>query len=71
VIDYLPKGRNAYFRILLHRAYEEILTLHRLGLFEKLGRSLKTSNCIESLMALIGQRTDKVDSWRNSDQKER
>ena len=54
VTDYLPKGRNAYFRIVPQRAYEEILTLHRLGLLEKVGRSLKTSNCIESLMALIG-----------------
>jgi len=42
-----------------------------LGLFEKLERSLKTSNRIESLMALIGQRTDKVDYWRNSNQKQR
>ena len=36
-----------------------------------LGKSLKTTNCIESLMALIGQRTDKVDYWRNSNQKQR
>lgn len=28
---------------------EETLTLHRLGLFEELGRSLKTTNCIENL----------------------
>jgi len=42
-----------------------------LGLFEKLGRSLKTTNTIESVMTLIGQRTDKVDYWRNSNQKQR
>ena len=47
------------------------MTLHRLGLFEKLGRSLKTTNSIESIMALIGQKTDKVDYWRNSNQKQR
>jgi len=47
------------------------LTLHKLGLFEKLGKTLKTTNCIESVMALIGQRTDKVDYWRNSNQKQR
>jgi len=55
----------------LEEGLEETLTLHRLGLFEKLGRSLKTSNCIESLMSLIGQRTDKVDYWKNSNQKQR
>lgn len=55
----------------LEEGLEETLTLHRLGLFEELGRSLKTTNCIESLMALIGQRTDKVDYWRNSNQKQR
>ena len=50
---------------------EETLTLHRLGLFRELGTSFKTTNCIESLMALVGQRTDKVDYWRTSDQKHR
>jgi putative transposase len=55
----------------LEEGLEETLTLHRLGLFGKLGRSLKTSNTIESLMSLIGQRTDKVDYWRNSNQKQR
>jgi hypothetical protein len=40
-------------------------------LFRQLGISFKTTNGIECLMALVGQRTDKVDSWRNSDQKRR
>jgi transposase-like protein len=105
VVSYLPKGRQATFRKLLQKAYEEptyegvkevlkrvkkelslinesavrsleegleeTLTLHRFGLFEKLGKSLKTTNCIESVMALIGQRTDKVDYWKNSNQKQR
>ena len=35
----------------LEEELEETLTLHRLGLFEKLGKSLKTTNCIESIMA--------------------
>ena len=35
---------------------EETLTLHKLGLFQEICRSLKTSNCIESLMSLIGQK---------------
>ena len=55
----------------LDDGFEETLTLHRLGLFQELGISLKTTNCMESLMALIGQKTNKVDYWRNSDQKHR
>jgi transposase-like protein len=55
----------------LDEGFEEMLTLHRLGLFQELGRSFKTTNCIENLNALIGQRTDKVDCWRNADQKHR
>jgi transposase-like protein len=55
----------------LEEGLEETLTLHRLGLFKELGKSLKTTNCIESLMSLIGQKTDRVDWWRNSNQKQR
>jgi transposase-like protein len=33
--------------------------------------SLKTTNCLESINALVGARTDKVDHWRSSDQKRR
>ncbi|MGB9627547.1 MAG: IS256 family transposase [Thermodesulfobacteriota bacterium] len=55
----------------LDEGLEETLTVHRLGMFRELGISFKTTNCIESLMALVGQRTDKVDYWRNSDQKHR
>ena len=55
----------------LDEGFEETLTLHRLGLFQELGISFKTTNCMESLMALIGQKTNKVDYWRNSDQKHR
>ena len=55
----------------LDEGMEETLTLHRLGVFPQLGISLKTTNCLESLMAQIGQRTGKVDRWRNSDQKQR
>jgi putative transposase len=55
----------------LDEGLEETLTLHRLGLFRELGISFKTTNCIESLMALIEQKTNKVDCWKNSDQKHR
>ncbi len=55
----------------LEEGLEETLTLHRLGLFKELGRSFKTSNCIESLISLIGQKTGRVDYWKNSNQKQR
>jgi len=55
----------------LDEGFEETLTLHRLGLVAVLGRSLTTTNCLESIMAQLGQRTDKVDRWRSSDQKQR
>ena len=55
----------------LEEGLEETLTLHRLGLFNHLGKSFKTTNCIESIMSLVGQRTDKVDYWKNSSQKQR
>ena len=35
------------------------------------GGSFKTTNRIESVMALVGQYTDKVDCWRNSSQMRR
>ena len=55
----------------LDEGLEETLTLHRLGVFPELGISLKTTNCLESLNALVGQRTARVDRWRTSDQKQR
>jgi hypothetical protein len=50
---------------------EETLTLHRLGVYSVLGQSFKTTNCIESINALVEERCAKVDSWRNSSQKYR
>ena len=55
----------------LEEGLEETLTLHRLELVKELSRSLKTTNLLESVMSLIGQATDKVDCWKNSDQKQR
>jgi transposase-like protein len=55
----------------LDEGFEETLTLHRLGVFEELGPSFKTTNCIENLNSLVGQRTNKIDCWRNSEQKHR
>ena len=47
------------------------MPLHRLSHFEKMEKSLKSTNSIESIMALIGQKTDKVGYWRNNNQKQR
>lgn len=55
----------------LAEGLEETLTLHRLGLYGVLGRSLKTTNCLESVNALVEERCAKVDCWKNSNQKHR
>jgi len=52
----------------LAEGLEETLTLHRLGLAPELAKSLNTTNCIESAMSQLGQYTDKVDRWHNSQQ---
>ncbi len=55
----------------LEEGLEETLTLHRLGVFEQLGTSFKTTNCIESLNRQVGIYTDRVSYWKNSDQRRR
>lgn len=55
----------------LEEGFEETLTIQRIGMHRELMRSFKTTNMIESVMALVGQRTDKVDYWKNSNQKQR
>ena len=55
----------------LDEGFEETLTLHRLGIFGVLGRSLKTTNCLESINAMAEQMCGKVDYWKNSSQKHR
>lgn len=55
----------------LREGLEETLTLHRLGLFAQLGTSLKTTNCIESVMSQVEVRCGKVSCWKNSSQKHR
>ncbi len=52
----------------LAEGLEETLTLHRLGLAPELAKSLSTTNCLESVMSQLGQYTDKVDRWHNSNQ---
>jgi len=55
----------------LHEGLEETLSLHELGVFPLLGQSFKTTNCLESLNALIEERCGHVDHWKNSNQKHR
>jgi putative transposase len=55
----------------LDEGFEETLTLHRLGVFPLVGRSLKTTNVLESVNAMAEQRCGRVDHWKNSAQKHR
>jgi putative transposase len=65
------QNRNISAANSLLEGLEETLTLHRLGLFGLLGRSFKTSNCIESIMSQVEKRCGKVTSWKNASQKHR
>lgn len=53
----------------LQEGLEDTLTLHRLGLFEELGRNLKTTNGIENLMGQVQKRIRKVKRWHHSPQR--
>lgn len=55
----------------LEEGFEETLTLHRLGLVEKLGTSFKTTNMIENVHRLLEDISGRVCRWRNSDQRRR
>jgi putative transposase len=64
-------GINQSAAASLREGLDEILTLHRLGIFAKLGRSFKTTNCLENINGQIEQRCGKVDCWKNSNQRHR
>ncbi len=63
--------RNQSAASSLEEGLEETLTLHRLGVYGVLGRSLKTTNCIESVNALVEERCAKVDHWKTPNQRQR
>jgi len=65
------EGRNQSAAASLSEGIEETLTLHRLGVYELLGVSFKTTNCLESANALVEERCAKVDVWKTSNQKHR
>jgi putative transposase len=55
----------------LDEGFEETLLLQRLGMFEKLGTSFKTTNCIENVNRGLERYTGRVSRWQNSDQRRR
>ena len=55
----------------LAEGLDETLTLHRLGVSGVLGRSLKTTNWLESVNGLVEERCAKVDHWQTSRQRHR
>jgi transposase-like protein len=55
----------------LDEGLEETLTLHKLGLVEQLGKSLMTSNTIESLNSQISKYARKVTRWSSSNMRGR
>jgi len=65
------EARNQSAAASLLEGLEETLTLHRLGVFGEIGRSFKTTNCLESVNAMIEERCAKVDAWKNSHQRHR
>src|SRR5438094_702152 len=65
------EGRNQSAAASLAEGLEETLTLHRLGVYELVGVSFKTTNCIESANVLVEERCAKVDSWKTSNQRRR
>ena len=69
VVSYLGKNEQSEWR--MAEGLEETLTLHRLGVYAILGRSFKTTNCIESINALVEERCAKVDHWKTSSQRHR
>lgn len=50
---------------------EEILTLHKLGIDQKLWQTFRSTNCIENLNSQLGKYIRKVTNWQSSDQRYR
>jgi transposase-like protein len=65
------EARNQSAARSLAEGLEETLTLHRLGVFQILGESFKTTNCLESINAAVEVRCAKIDHWVNSSQRHR
>jgi len=55
----------------LDEGFEDTLTLQKLGVFEQLGTSFKTTNVIENVNKLIETKISRVCYWKNSSQRQR
>lgn len=55
----------------LDEGFEETLTIHKLGVFDKVGRSFKTTNCIENLNRNMERIVGRVCRWHDSKHKRR
>ncbi len=55
----------------LDEGFEDTLMLQKLGIFEQLGISFKTTNVIENVNKLVETKTNRVCHWKNSDQRQR
>jgi transposase-like protein len=65
------KERNQSAVDSLDEGFDDTLTLHRLGVFAIIGKSFKTTNCIESINSMAERRCQKIDHWKNASQKHR
>jgi transposase-like protein len=65
------ENRNQNALESLREGREEVLTLHRLGIYPQLGKSFKTTNCIESLNSLAKSYCRRIRRWTDSSQKQR
>ncbi len=65
------EDRNQSAARSLAEGLEDTVTLPRLGVFALVGLSFKTTNCLESINALVEERCAKVDRWTNSNQRQR
>src|SRR2546426_6492349 len=65
------EDRNQSAAASLAEGLEETLTLHRLGVYELLGRSFQTTHCLESANALVEEAWAKIDAWKTSNQRHR
>jgi len=55
----------------LDEGMEETLTLHRLGMFAKIGVHFKTTNCVETVNKALQLYTGRVSRWHHSDHRQR
>jgi putative transposase len=55
----------------LEEGLEETLTLHRLGMFTKIGIHFKTTNCVETVNKALEIYTGRVSRWHHSDHRQR